>query len=261
MPASPSADPSPVAGLSVFLIAKNEADRIGAVLAAVRGITDDLVVIDSGSTDDTVAVAERFGARVIHNDWVGFGPQKRFGEEQCRHDWLLNLDADEVPSLELLAEIRALFAPGEPQARFFRFRIKHVYPGDTKPRLWADYHNYVRLYDRRVGRFRDSLVYDEVVTGTQPVGQLHQHALHYSIRSFEHMAEKLRAYSTLTLSEKKKKRRFAAARLPLEFPMQFFKYYVLRRHFSGGSKGFRFSLLYAQAKHNRIKAFLHAPRS
>src|SRR5689334_17029892 len=96
--------------LSVFIIAKNEADRIGATIRAVRDLTDDLVVIDSGSTDGTQAVAEQLGARVIPNDWPGYGPQKRFGEEQCRHIWLLNIDADEVVPPDLSARIRAVFA-------------------------------------------------------------------------------------------------------------------------------------------------------
>ncbi|MET0430647.1 MAG: glycosyltransferase, partial [Microvirga sp.] len=70
---------------SVFIIVKNEADRIGATLAAVRDLADDIVVVDSGSTDGTQALAASLGARVIHNDWPGYGRQKRFAEGQCRH--------------------------------------------------------------------------------------------------------------------------------------------------------------------------------
>src|ERR671928_1972393 len=106
--------------LSVFIIARNEADRLGATIRAVRELTDDLVVVDSGSTDGTQAVAEALGARVIHNPWPGYGPQKRFAEEQCRHDWLLNLDADEVVPPELAENIRALFAAGEPPLPAYR---------------------------------------------------------------------------------------------------------------------------------------------
>ncbi len=81
--------------LSVFIIARDEADRIARPIESVIGWVDEVIVIDSGSTDETVAVAEQLGARVIRNDWPGYGPQKRFGEDQCRNDWLLNLDADE----------------------------------------------------------------------------------------------------------------------------------------------------------------------
>ncbi|MEP2437055.1 MAG: glycosyltransferase, partial [Roseibium sp.] len=77
--------------ISVFIIAKDEADRIGRTITSVRDWVDEVIVIDSGSSDGTVAVAEQLGARVLENAWPGYGPQKRFGEDQCRNDWLLNL--------------------------------------------------------------------------------------------------------------------------------------------------------------------------
>jgi glycosyltransferase involved in cell wall biosynthesis len=90
-------------GFSCFIIAKNEARRIGEVIASVRDLADEVIVIDSGSTDGTQQIAQDLGARVIFNEWPGFGPQKRFGEDQCRNDWVLNLDGDEVLSDEPLS--------------------------------------------------------------------------------------------------------------------------------------------------------------
>ena len=81
--------------LSAFIISKNEADRISRPIKSVIDWVDEVIVVDSGSTDDTVAVAERLGARVVHHEWKGYGAQKRHGEDQCRNHWLLNLDADE----------------------------------------------------------------------------------------------------------------------------------------------------------------------
>lgn len=82
--------------ISCFIIAQNEADRIARTIQSVKSWVDEVVVVDSGSTDDTVAVAQNAHARVISQSWLGFGGQKRFAEEQCRHEWVLNLDADEV---------------------------------------------------------------------------------------------------------------------------------------------------------------------
>src|SRR6201999_1034790 len=98
--------------ISCYIRAKNEERKIADVIRAVRLAVDEVVLIDSGSTDRTVALAEEAGARVVHQDWLGYGAQKRFAESQCKHDWLLALDADEVISPEFSEELRALFAAG-----------------------------------------------------------------------------------------------------------------------------------------------------
>ncbi|WP_298333112.1 glycosyltransferase family 2 protein, partial [Asticcacaulis sp.] len=142
--------------LSVFIIALNEADRIGPVILAVRDWVDEVLVVDSGSSDGTQDLARSLGATVIHNDWPGYGPQKRFAEEQCRHDWLLNLDADEVPVPELEDAVRALFAGGgTPAQQGYRIRTVMALPHQKRPHRFAPRHNYIRLYDRRHGRFAD----------------------------------------------------------------------------------------------------------
>ena len=95
------------AQLSAFLIVKNEAERLPRTLEALRGLADEIVVVDSGSTDATVEIATSFRARVFIREWPGYGPQKRFAEDQCCHNWLLNVDADEVVTPELATEIRS----------------------------------------------------------------------------------------------------------------------------------------------------------
>ena len=248
--------------VSCFIIAMNEADRIAPVIEGVVGWVDEVIVVDSGSTDGTQALAERLGARVIHNDWPGFGPQKRFAEDQCRHDWLLNLDADEVPTEALCREIIALFEDGPPDHPFYRFRTELVYPGDTRPRLWADYHNFIRLYDRRVGRFSQSPVHDTVQPGDTPARQLKGTAWHYSYRSFSYLVEKLNSYSDLQAKTLRRSNRLALIlRLPVEMPFSFFKYYVLRRHFTGGAKGFIFATINSFFRFLRLAKMIEAAGS
>ncbi len=230
--------------VSCFIIAFNEADRIAPVIESAAGWVDEVIVIDSGSSDGTQEIAAGLGARVIHHDWPGYGPQKRYGEDQCSHDWLLNLDADEVLSDELCREIIALFAAGPPPKPFYRFRIKLVYPGDAHPRVWADYHNYVRLYDRRSGRFSESPVHDTVQTGAVRPMQLGGDAWHYSYRSFGYLIEKLNSYGDLQAkSIKKQSKLVLLVRLPFEFPLAFVKYYLFRRQITGGRKGFVFAMI------------------
>ena len=109
--------------ISVFIIAHNEEDRIGRAIRSVESFADEVIVVDSGSTDDTVRIAESFGARVIANAWPGYGPQKRFAEEQCRNDWLFNLDADEAATPALAqAACRASRTRDTPCRRLCRRR-------------------------------------------------------------------------------------------------------------------------------------------
>lgn len=228
--------------ISCFIIAKNEADRISRTIRSVVTWVDEVVVVDSGSTDDTVAVARRAGARVIEKSWLGFGAQKRFAEEQCRHNWVLNLDADEVVPTSLRSEITGLFRAGVPKKVAYGMPIHIVYPGQRKPRMWARDNWYIRLYDRTVVRFRDSCVHDTVVTGGHSVGRLEAPVHHYSIRSFDHMKAKLDERMSLSAAHAlAKSRSLTFARLLIEFPMNFYKYYIVRRHFTGGVMGLRYA--------------------
>jgi len=246
--------------LSCCIITKNEADRIGACIAAVKGLADEIVVVDSGSTDDTLAIAERLGARTVFHEWRGYGPQKRFSEECAAHDWILHVDADEVITPELSAEIKQLLA-STPPLKAYRFRILNVYPGKTRPRLWADLHNYVRLYDRRAARFRDSAVHDTVDTGALEVGQLKGAAIHFSARSYAHIRQKLRSYTDLQAKVLRKPAWWILLRLPFEYPIVFLRYFFLRRHFTGGWDGVYSAHLAAEARVARLLKILSAQRA
>ncbi|WP_140985099.1 glycosyltransferase family 2 protein [Asticcacaulis tiandongensis] len=253
----PRPKPAP---LSVCIIAKNEADRIGNCIRAVEGLANEVVVVDSGSTDKTCEVAAGLGAKVFYNDWTGYGPQKRFSEDCASHDWVLNLDADEVVTPELFAEIRALMATG-PALSAYRFKLKNVYPGKSKPRLWADYHNYVRLYDRTKVRFRESPVHDTVDTKDEKVGQLKGSATHFSARSYAHIRQKLDSYTQLQAKALKKPAWVILLRLPFEYPLVFVKYFLFRCHFTGGIDGLISSHLAAEARVKRLWRILKAKQS
>lgn len=238
--------------LSCCIIAHNEGDRIERCIRAVRDIVDEVVVVDSGSSDDTVAKAEALGARVFFNTWDGYGPQKRFAEDCAANDWILNLDADEVVTPELAREIAALMRAPAGLLSAYRFRQVTVYPGHERPRLWADFHNYVRLYDRRRVRFRQSRVHDTVDTKDLAVGQLEGIALHYSWRSIDHVRAKLESYTDLQARELEKTRWYVLARLPFEYPILFFRYYVMRCNFTGGMTGLRITHEIARARWRRL---------
>ena len=183
-------------GLSVFLITLNEADRLGETLAAVSGIAAEIIVVDSGSTDATVEVARTGGARVIRERWRGYGPQKRFAEEQCAGPWLLNIDADEFVPPALAAEIRALLADGQPKHVAYKVQIADQLPDSTAPKRFAYGPSPVRLYRKDAGRYSDSPVHDRVdLKPGSSVGRLRQRIHHRSSRSLSHQLAKINSYT------------------------------------------------------------------
>lgn len=263
-PEATGVDADPVASrlpLSCFIIAQNEADRIGRTIASVRNLASEIVVIDSGSSDDTVAVARNAGARVIYNAWPGFGQQKRFGEDQCRYDWLLNLDADEVVSCELEDEIRSLFENAQtPPLAVYGMRVSIVYPGRSKPRPLARDHYCLRLYDHRRCRFKDSTLFDSVNPGSETVGHLRGVLHHHSVRSLADLARKADERATYNaLHSKPKSTPVLLVRAVFELPWNFLKYVFLRTHILGGWTGIRFAWITAYYRWQRIMRMLWPP--
>lgn len=240
--------------LTCAIIARDEADRIGRCIASVRDLVDDVVVVDSGSRDDTVAVAKAHGARVIYNAWPGYGPQKRFAEDAALHDWVLNLDADEWLPPEVRSEIAGLFSQGVPGKAGYRFRVETVYPHHETPRPFPDYHAYVRLYDRRRCRFPDSLAFDAIAFDPQTMGDIRAPIYHQSIRSLAHLVEKNIGYFHLQALERRRSRLTTLPRMLVEPVAAFVKYYFLRRHVTGGLFGLRYALTAAYIRTYRLAA-------
>ncbi len=250
-----AADASTLAGgrnrIACTIIAYNEVDRIERAIRSVADLVDEIVVVDSGSTDGTVALSESLGARVVHHPWSGYGPQKRFACDVANADWILNLDADEWLSDNLREELARVFAHPLPPTRCFRMRARVVYPRRDRPAPFAPFHNYIRLYNWKVTRFRDSLTHDEVAP-TDDVVQLEGDLLHRSYRDFAHIVIKTIGYYRLQRQEGIAPSQVGFLRMAFEFPFQFFKYYILRRHVFGGADGFAYATALSMGRWARI---------
>lgn len=246
MSATPPAKSQARCPISVYIVAKNEADRIGRAIRSVVDWVDEVVVIDSGSEDETVLVASEAGARVLYHPWPGYGPQKRFGEEQCRNEWLLNLDADEEVSPALAAEIQSIFRGQLPACIAFRMRVTDMLPGERRPKWFAYSYEIMRLYDRRHGRCSNHAYKDRVEMSTGTVNALNGRIWHHSFRNWEATVTKLNFYTSQVASDRvHSKVKLMRLRMFTEFPLQFIKCYVGRRFMFRGAMGLAMSITVA----------------
>ena len=181
--------------LSAALITLNAERTLEAALASVR-FCDEVVVLDSGSTDGTLEIARAAGARIETREWTGFRDQKNAVTELCRHDWVLSIDADEAVTPELADEIRSLFADGAPTAQGYSIPRSTRYLG-RRIRYSGWYPDRaVRLYDRRHAEWVGGQVHERVTVEGR-VERLGGDLLHDPYATLSHHVEKLDRYSTL----------------------------------------------------------------
>lgn len=238
---------------SCTIIVNNEEDRILRCLESVRPVVDEIIVVDSDSTDRTMAICKEFGAICYNNTWVGYGQQKRFAETKANHDWILNLDADEWLPQDLQKELlEVLGKPIPSEIAGFEFVIKQVYPGKNKPRPFADYHRYIRLYNKEKCRFPESAVFDEIKLEKKNFSVLSNPVYHQSIRSLRHLMDKNIKYYRMQKSEVSKFKITTIARLISEPFSVFLKYYVFKRHITGGFYGLTVALTIAYLRTRRL---------
>ncbi|WP_170936953.1 MULTISPECIES: glycosyltransferase family 2 protein [Rhodomicrobium] len=227
--------------ISCYIRTLNEERRIGEVIRAALQVADEVVLIDSGSKDATLAIAAAEGARVVHQPWLGNGRQKRAGEDAARHDWVLDLDADEVVSPELAAEIRALFAAG-PRHRMYELTLITV-PPFGEPWWNFKHAERIKLYDKRHIRIPDHAAYDqfEIPPGERP-GKLRGPLMHYAFTGIEHVMTKLNRASSVRARELKLKPLWLVVlRILFGFPTYFFKAYIVNGLIRGGVYGFAYA--------------------
>lgn len=238
--------------LSVAIITLNEEANLGRTLASVKGIADEIVVVDSGSTDRTCAIAGEYGARVLIEAWRGFAAQKNLALEKCSGDWILSLDADEEVSGELQQEIRERFASGEsgPGAQIEGYAISRR---NLFLSRWIRHGGFypdrkVRLFRANAGRFSDRSVHESLVIDQAKVAPLAHDLLHHAYPTLSSYIEHMNRYSSLGAAaamEQRSAARFSFLNVVLR-PMATFIYnYFLRLGFLDGPEGLLLHLYHA----------------
>ncbi|MGC1549473.1 MAG: glycosyltransferase family 2 protein [Rhodanobacter sp.] len=229
----------PTLPLTLVVITRNEAQKIARCLDSVPFAAEKLVV-DSGSEDDTVAIAQAHGARVVHQEWLGFGPQRNFATTQCRHEWILALDADEFLSPALIAEMEqrlpALMA-GDTAAVVLRRHT--IYMG--QPMRWyrpAMGEKMARLYHRDRARWSDARVH-ESLRFDGPSLTLRAPFQHDNNPSLVEKQLKVLLYSELKCRDWLDKNKPARMwQTPFVFALAFLKDYIFRLGFLDGWRGY-----------------------
>ena len=220
--------------LSAVIITQNAAGQLEDCLNSLSFVSE-IIILDSGSDDETESIALKHKARFIHQDWLGYGPQKQKAVGLAKNDWVLCLDADERVSSELATAILAeLASPGHQAyqfARCNRFMGIWLRHGEGYPDLS------IRLFNRNVAEWSDALVHEAVQSKVTP-GTLEGDLLHDSAMSLQRYLEKQNLYTSLQAEQMFQAGKRAGASKLLFNPLyRFFKFYIFRLGFLDGMPG------------------------
>jgi glycosyltransferase involved in cell wall biosynthesis len=232
--------------ISSCIITLNEERNLPRCLASVSPLVDEIVIVDSGSTDGTREIAEKFGARVVNQDWLGYVGQKNFALEQARYDWILSIDADEEISPELAEAIASVKADpaavlagapnGSEVSRLVFYRKRWIRHGDWYPdRL-------VRLFRRDEARFSGGHVHEKLeLPGEHPILPGHLH--HFTYENATDRAERSARYAALWARTAHEEHRPAGIlSAPGHALARLFKCFVLKGGFLDGAVGWDIAL-------------------
>ena len=222
--------------LSVLVITLNEEKRLPACLSSVR-FADEIVVVDSGSSDRTLEIARGFTRKVFHQDWLGMNGQKAFALTQTTGDWILNLDADEAASPELQAEVKDIVSrPAVQEAGFLIPRLTFYQGRPIRHGGWYPDRK-LRLFRRAAGRWAGEDPHDQVAV-EGPLGLLRGELLHYTYEDLAHQVSALSQYAEAAAQVKRKAgERFRVERLLFNPPGAFLRAYLLKQGFRDGLPG------------------------
>ncbi len=248
--------------LSVIIISKNEAENIQHCLASVD-FADEIIVVDSGSTDNTVALAQAAGAIVIEtSDWPGFGPQKNRALNAASGEWVLSLDADERVTAELRQEIITAIHSATPHVAFSLPRLSSFCGHFIRHSGWYP-DTIIRLFRRGLGAFSEDLVHEKILINQANIGKLTTPLLHYSYRDDSDFLRKLDLYSSLGAQQAfAAGKRSSLRRALLSAFTAFIRNYVLKRGFLDGRAGLMVAISAAESTyHKYLKLMLLAEKA
>lgn len=228
--------------LSVFIIAFNEERIIEQCLKKLYWV-DEIIVVDSGSTDATVAICEKYDAKVFYKKFEGYGEQKGFALDQTSNDWVLNLDADEILTDDLIEEIKTKLEHKDAETVGFYIKTRMVFAGTIFKYGNDSNRDSLRIFDKNQGRFNLATVHESVSVIGKTI-KLKGHYLHYTSASFESYINKLNKYTSLYAVNKfKKNKSYSLLEIIIKIMVEFLKKYFIELNFLNGKAGYYWSYL------------------
>ncbi|MFO7551345.1 MAG: glycosyltransferase family 2 protein [Haliea sp.] len=237
--------------VSAIVITRDEEEHIGDCLASVAAVADEIIVLDSGSTDDTVAIARQQTDNVVETDWPGFGIQKQRALERATGEWVLSIDADERVSPDLAAEINHVLAAPDADAYCLPWAVT-IY--GSRLDFGRSGRAPLRLFRRDGVRFSDALVHEKILLPEgRRVRTLRGRLVHFTHRDFGHALQKGAQYAWLGAREKHRQGKHVRSLVypTLRGVLTFVQVYLLRLGFLDGQVGFLSAVLYAQVSFNK----------
>lgn len=235
--------------LSVIIITKNEASRIRRCLESVQ-FADEIIIVDSESTDNTVEIAREYTDQVFQQPWLGFGQTKNIALLKATSDWLLAIDADEIISEDLRTEIQTLLAT---TPKFDAYFIPRQSTYCNQALRFGDWKNdkCLRLFKRGEAKFKDVPIHEELVIDC-PKGNLKNYLIHHSFPAMEDVLEKINRYSTISAKHKFKSGKKSSLLTAITHGIwTFVRGYIFRLGFLDGKKGFLLAVSNAEGCYYR----------
>jgi glycosyltransferase involved in cell wall biosynthesis len=224
--------------ISVVIICKNEEEEIGRCLKSLDGLTDDIVVLDNGSTDNTKNIVRTISARLIEESWEGFGKTKNKATKLAKYNWILNLDADESIDEKLKNSLQNLSLQNENEV--FEISFKN-FLGNKYLRFGEWGHDkHIRLFNRNKVNWNEAIVHEELLLpATIKIKRLNGFVLHYTVKNAAEFAEKMQRYALLN-ADKYARQGKKSSLLNIYFTpaFSFLKYYIFKLGFLDGKAGF-----------------------
>lgn len=221
--------------LSVFIITQNEEAYIEKVLQSVTNMSE-VILVDSGSTDNTIEIAKQYGAKVYHQSWLGYARQKQYAMSLCANEWVLNLDGDEVLNPSIIARFNQIIENDE--ADSVRFWRNDIFIGKCASRFTKRPNN-LRLYKKSKSHFNEAnLVHESAIVDGKEIF-INETFDHYGYSNVTVLTDKSNQYSSLKAREKfLKNKQYSSLKLALIFPLTFIKKYFFQRQIFSGRRGF-----------------------